>query len=74
MEYKQEILFTLEVGRACFFQPGPSWAKIFSRRASLELLNFCFKPLQAKFFFIQAYFEPENTNENLTTILKLGSH
>ena len=38
----------LEVGRACFFQPGPSQAKIFSSQASLELLNFCFKPLQAK--------------------------
>ena len=64
----------IEVGRACFFWPGPSQAKIFSSRASLELLIFCFKPLQAKIFCIRAYFEPKNTTVNLTTTLKLGSH
>ena len=64
----------IEVGRACFFQPGPSRAKIFLSRASLELLNFCFKPLRAKKFCTRAYFKPKNTSVYLTTTLKLGSH
>ena len=69
-----EIEPQLEVGRACFFWPRPSQAKIFSSRASLELLIFCFKPLQAKNFCIRAYFEPKKTSLNLTTPSKLGSH
>ena len=76
-QLKWNFLFNwifVEVGRACFFRPGPSQAKIFSSRASLELLIFCFKPLQAKNFCIRAYFEPKKTSLNLTTPSKLGSH